>query len=415
MTKLLLIPLLAAAAFASEDWPQFRGPTGDGHSNATGLPLTWSETENVRWKTAIPGEGWSSPVVLGRQIWMTTATEEGHSLRAVCVDRETGRVLHDAEVFHTDSPPPKNPTNSYASPTPVIEPGRVYVCFGTSGSACLDTATAKVIWKNTELTLNHKEGAGSSPIIHGGLFILCCDGTDVQYMVALDKNTGHTVWKTKRSAAAVLESKRPDLRKAFCTPQVINVGGHEQLISAGAFRAYAYEPKTGREIWFCDIAGFSNVPRPVFGHGLVYIGTGFMKPELWAIRTDGKGDVTQTHVAWKVSKMASLKPSLLLAGGALYMLHDGSGTLTCLNARSGEPVWQEKLGGSFSASPVFADGRIYFFNEKGQTTVIKPGGTFQTLATNQLDAGCMATPAVSGRALIVRTKSHLYRIEKTGK
>ena len=415
MKKLLFLPLLAAAAVASEDWPQFRGPAGDGHSDATGLPLTWSETENVRWKTAIPGEGWSSPVVLGRQVWMTTAIEDGHSLRAICVDRETGKVLHDVEVFHIEQPPPKNTANSHASPTPVVEPGRVYVCFGTSGSACLDTATAKVIWKNTELTINHKEGAGSSPILHGGLFILCCDGTDVQYMVALDKTTGRIVWKTPRSAAAVLEGKRPDLRKAFCTPQVIHVAGKEQLISVGAFRAYAYEPKTGKEIWFCNLPGFSNVPRPVFGHGLVYVGTGFMKPELWAIRTDGTGDVTPTHVAWKVSKMASLKPSLLLAGDELYMLNDGSGTLTCLDAKSGEPVWQEKIGGSYSASPVAADGRIYLFNEKGQTTVIKPGRTFERLATSQLDAGCMATPAVSGRALIVRTKTHLYRIEQTAR
>jgi len=413
MKQLLLIPLFAAVAFASEDWPQFRGPTGDGHSDSTGLPLTWSETENVRWKTAIPGEGWSSPVVLGRQVWMTTATEDGHSLRALCADRETGKLLHDVEVFHVAELPPKNPTNSHASPTPVLEPGRVYVCFGTSGSACLDSATAKVIWKNTELTLDHKEGAGSSPMIYGGLYILHCDGRDVQYVVALDKNTGRIVWKTKRSAP--LEPRKPDFRKAYCTPQVITVGGREQLISVGAFRAYAYEPMTGKEIWFCDICGFSNVPRPVFGHGLLFIGTGFMKPELWAIRADGKGDVTQTHVAWREPKMAALKSSLALVGDALYMLHDGSGTLTCLNAKTGAQFWQEKLGGSFSASPIYVDGRLYFFNEKGQATVIKPGRKFEPLATNHLDAGFMATPAVAGKAFIARTKTHLYRIERAGK
>lgn len=413
MKKLLLVPLLITATFASEDWPQFRGPAGDGHSDAKGLPLTWSETENVRWKTSIPGEGWSSPVVLGQQVWMTTALDDGRSLHAVCVDRETGKVLHDVEVFHTDPPPPKNPTNSYASPTPVVEPGRVYVCFGTSGSACLDTVTAKVIWKNTELTLDHKEGAGSSPMIHGGLYILHCDGRDVQYVVALDKNTGRIVWRTKRSAP--LEPKKPDFRKAYCTPQVIIVNGREQLICVGAHRVYAYEPKTGKEIWFCDLPGFSNVPRPVFGHGMVFVGTGFMKPELWAIRTDGKGDVTQTHVAWKVTKMAALKSSLALVDDALYLLHDGNGTLTCLNAKNGEPLWQEKLGGSFSASPICVDGRVHFFNEKGQTTVIKPGRAFERLATNQLDAGFMATPAVTGRAFILRTKTHLYRIEKTAK
>ncbi len=413
MKKLLLFPLLAALAIASDDWPQFRGPAGDGHSDATGLPLTWSETENVRWKTALPGEGWSSPVVLGGQVWMTTALDDGHSLHAIGVDLGTGRVVHDVEVFHVEQPPPKNTANSFASPTPVIEPGRVYVCFGTCGSACLDTATAKVIWRNTELKLDHKEGAGSSPILHGNHFILCCDGTDVQYLVALDKATGRLAWKVKRTAP--LEDKRPDFRKAYCTPQVIRAGGREQLINVGAKRVYAHDPASGRELWFCDVPGFSNVPRPLFGHGLVYASTGFMKPELWAIRPDGTGDVTSTHVAWKVSKMASLKASLLLNGDELYMLHDGSGTLTCLDAKSGALVWQEKIGGSFSASPLRADGRIYFFNEKGQTTVIKPGRTFERLATNQLDAGFMASPAVTGRAFILRTKTHLYRMEQAAR
>ena len=412
MRKILqswLLISLAVVASASEDWPQFRGPDGQGHSDATGLPQTWSETQNVKWKTALPGEGWSSPVVLGSQIWLATALEDGRSLRAICVDRDSGKLVHNIEVFHVTAPAPKHDLNSHASPTPVIEKGRVYFSFGMYGAACLNSDTGKIIWKNTELKHDHgQNGPGSSPILHGGLFILNCDGTELRYVAALNKTTGKLVWKTPRSNQM---DKSPELKKAYATPLIITVNGKNQLISPGAFRLSSYEPETGKELWFADIPGFSNVPRPVYGHGLVYVCTGYMSSELFAIRPFGTGDISQTHVAWKTKKQVSFKPSPLLIGDQLYMVSD-SGIASCLNAKTGESIWSERLGGEYSASPVFADGAIYFFNQKGQTTVIKPDTKLNVIATNTLPTGFMASPAIADKALFLRTKTHLYRIEK---
>ncbi len=398
-----------AAVGASEDWPQFRGPDGQGHSDAVGLPRTWSETQNVKWRTAIPGEGWSSPVVLGSQIWLATALEDGKSLRAICVDRSTGKLIHNVEVAHVDAPAPKHALNSHASPTPVIEPGRVYFSFGMYGVFCLNSETGEIMWKNTELRHDHgQNGPGSSPILHGGLFILNCDGTELRYVAALNKITGQRVWKTPRSNRI---DKSPELKKAYATPLIINVNGRDQLISPGAFRVNAYEPGTGKELWFCDIPGFSNVPRPVYGHGLVYVCTGYMNSELFAIRPFGAGDVTATHVAWKTKKQVSFKPSPLLVGDQFYMVSD-SGMVSCLDAKTGELVWSERLGGEYSASPVFAGDAIYLFNQQGQATVILPDTKLNVVATNTLGAGFMASPAIAGKALFLRTKTHLYRIEK---
>ncbi len=404
-----LVWFLALSACASEDWPQFRGPDGQGHSDAIGLPQTWSEIQNVKWKTAIPGEGWSSPVVFGSQIWLATALEDGKSLRAVCVDRDSGKLVHNIEIFQVVAPAPKHALNSHASPTPVIEKGRVYFSFGMYGAACLNSDTGKILWKNTELKHDHgQNGPGSSPILYGGLFILNCDGTELRYVAALNKFTGILVWKTPRSNQI---NKSPELKKAYATPLIVNVNGKDQLISPGAFRVNSYEPRTGRELWFCDIPGFSNVPRPVFGHGLVYVCTGYMNSELFAIRPFGAGDVSATHVAWKTRKQVSFKPSPLLVGDQLYMISD-SGIASCLNAKTGEPVWSERLEGEYSASPIFADGAIYFFSQQGLTTVIKPDTKLNVVATNTLAAGFMASPAIAGKALFLRTKTHLYRLEK---
>jgi outer membrane protein assembly factor BamB len=393
---------------ASENWPEFRGPSGEGTSDATGLPLTWSETEHVRWKTAIPGEGWSSPVIERNHVWMQTALDEGKSLRAVCVDAESGRILHDVEVFYIANPERKHAFNSFASPTPAIENGRVYISYGMYGVACIEAATGKILWKNTELKHDHdKNGPGSSPILYKNLIILNCDGTELRFVAAIDKKTGRTAWKTDRSNVI---NKAGEFKKAYQTPLIIRVHGRDQLVSMGAFRVSGYEPLTGKEIWWVDIPGFSNVPRPVFGQGLVYISTGFGKPELWAIRPDGYGDVTKTHVAWKVMKQAPAKPSPLLVGEQFYMISD-NGIATCLDAKSGKEIWAERIPGAYSASPIYADGRIFALNEQGQTIVLQPGPKFQVVATNALENGFMSSPAVAGKAFYLRTKTHLYRIE----
>lgn len=411
---LLAFGLAAPASAAPADWPQFRGPTQQGHADATGLPVEWSETRNVKWRTPIPGEGWSSPVVLGQQVWLTTATEEGRSLRAVCADRESGKIVHDVEVFRVASPEPKNEFNSYASPTPVVEAGpgggRVYVSFGTYGNACLDAATGRPVWKNEDLKLNHKEGPGSSPVVYKDLFVLHCDGMDVQYVAALDKQTGKLRWKAPRSKD--FSSTGPDLRKAYNIPLVLTVGGKDILISVGAKRAYAYDPADGREVWTVDLPGFSNVPRPVYGDGVVYLSTGYMQPELWAVRVDpaAKGDITATHVLWKHRPGAPAKPSVLLADGKVYVPSD-NGIARCLDAKTGEQVWQGRLGRAITASPIYADGRIYFFTEDGDGVVVRPGDRLDVVATNKLDGRVLASPAVSGKALLVRTDKALYRIE----
>jgi outer membrane protein assembly factor BamB len=398
----------SSSAKAEENWPQFRGPRGDGTSRAVGLPLTWSESRHVRWKTAIHGRGHCSPVVWDDQVWLTTATEDGHRLFAVCVDRASGRIMHDVLVFAVEHPEPVHTLNSYASPTAVVEAGRVWVHFGTYGTACLDTSSGKILWARNDLHCDHFRGPGSSPILCGDRLILHFDGIDVQYLTALDKNTGKTLWKTDRSTD--FAGAEGDLRKAYSTPLLAEVDGRTLLLSVGAKAAMAYLAASGEQVWKIRYDGFSNTSRPLFGEGLAFINTGFGKPELWAVRPGGRGDVTQSHVVWKLNKNVPAKPSALLVGPQIYMIDD-RGIASSVDARSGEVLWHERIGGQYSSSPVWADGRIYVFDENGKSVVLAGGRQFKLLATNHLDAGCMASPAVAGKSLLVRTTTHLYRIE----
>jgi len=401
--------LFTHSAIAGENWPQFRGPSTDGSTDAADLPLIWSDTDGVKWKTAIHDRGWSSPVVWGGQIWLTTATADGKRMFAVCVDRDSGKVLHDVKLFDNEKPREIHKLNSYASPTPVIEAGRVYLHFGSYGTACLDTATAKVLWTRRDLPCNHFRGPGSSPILYGRLVIIHFDGFDHQYVVALDKTTGRTVWKTDRDVDYGTDNG--DFMKAFCTPIVIEAAGRKQLISPTSKAAISYDPDTGQELWKIRFRSFSATARPLFGEGLVFVNTGFGKADLIAVRPDGTGDVTRTHVAWTATKSVPSKTSQILHDGLIYMVHD-AGVATCLEAATGRAVWSGRLGGNYSASPLLAPGRIYFFSQEGKTTVIKPGRKLEQLAVNQLDEGFMASPAVSGGALFLRTKTQLYRMER---
>lgn len=401
--------LTAACVRAGETWPEFRGPAGNGHADSTGLPVTWSETENVAWKTEIPGRGWSSPVIWHQQIWLTTATPDGKQMFAVCVDRETGKIVRHVKIFDTANPEPIAVVNSYASPTPAIEEGRVYAHYGTYGTACLNTATGQILWTRRDLNCDHHEGPGSSPILFENLLIVHVDGRDVQYVVALDKHTGKTVWKTNRSVD--YSPYMINLHKAFCTPQVIHSGGRLQLISPGAMAAMGYDPRTGEELWKVRYRGWSMVPRPLFGHGLIFFINDYERPELWAVRPDGQGDVTGSHVAWTIRRGMPRQPSLLLIGDLLHLVRD-DGIVYAVGARTGEEVWKDRIEGNYSASPLYADGRIYFCNRDAVTTVIEPGRHFRVLAVNRLDGEqTMASPAVAGKALFLRTRTHLYRIE----
>jgi outer membrane protein assembly factor BamB len=390
---------------ADDDWPQFRGPRGNGHADATKLPLTWNATNHVTWKTAVHDLGWSSPVVCGDQVWVTTATEDGAQLFAVCLHRKTGKVTHDIKVFNNEHPEHVAAVNSYASPTPVIEPGRIYVHYGTYGTACLDTAGGNVIWARRDLNCDHHEGPGASPVLCRDLLIVNVDGRDVQYVIALDKRTGKTVWKTNRSVD--LSEFPINCRKAFCTPTIIEVAGRPQLFSPGAKAMFAYDPLTGKERWKVRYHGWSVTPRPVFGHGLLYVITDYERPELWAVRPDGTGDVTDTHVSWKITKEMPATVSLLLIDDLLFMIND-QGTALGMDAKSGNVQWRLNLKARHSASPIYAAGRIYCFSEKGLGTVIDPSAPEKIQAENPLGERLMATPAVAGSSLIIRTKSWVY-------
>ncbi len=417
MFALPVIGLAATTLPLQAQWTEFRGPNGAG--TATGpVPLTWSESTNVRWKTAIHGRAWSSPIVLGNQVWMTTATEDGRQLFGVAVDRESGKIVYDLKLFEVATPQYAHPFNSYASPTPVAEPGRVYITFGSPGTAAIDTATGKVVWERRDLECNHFRGAGSSPIIFRDLLIMHFDGSDLQYLVALDKKTGKTVWRTPRSIdyQDVLPDGKikadGDFRKGYSTPQIVTVAGQPVLVSVGSMAAYGYDPMTGKELWKIEErSNHSPSSRPIAGHGLVFYQSGWSTGQLLAVKPDGRGDVTATHVVWRATQGVPKKPSLVLSGDLLFMIND-VGVTTCLEAKTGTVAWKSRLPGEYSASPLLVGDRIYFFNEEGKATVIEAGREFKLLGESVLDNGFMASPAVADGALFLRTKTDLYRIQQ---
>ena len=426
IAPLILAAIISASASAAE-WPEWRGPGGQGHASAKGLPVAWSETSGVAWKTAITGRGWSSPVIDGKQIWITTAIEtpakpedaarrlkkntgdqpltmlEQVELRAVCVDRDTGRIIHDVPLITEREPQGVHALNSYASCSPVIEGGRLYCHFGTFGTACVDTAKGALIWKNTDLHIKHENGPGSSPVLWKNLLIFHLDGSDTQFLVALDKATGKLAWRTDRSGAM---NANPQLKKSYGTPIIIESGGKAELISPAADWLYAYDPASGRELWKLPYGhlGFSITPRPVTGHGMIFMSTGFMKPEMIAVNLGGAHDI-----AWRYAKGAPTMPSPLLVGDELYFVSD-AGVMTCLDAKTGAEIYKERLGGDYSSSPIFADGKIYIGSRTGLVTVIQPGKKFETLGKNQLPGKIMATPAAVDGALFIRTDEALFRI-----
>jgi len=392
-----------ATVLLAQDWPQFRGPDGQGHSSERGVPIRWSETQNIAWKVPVPGRGWSSPVVVDGRVWLTTAIASGResSLRLMSFDASSGRTTLDVEVLRLRNSALLNQKNSHASPTPIVEGDRVYVHFGAEGTAAVST-TGEVIWK-VRLQYESQHGNGGSPVLAGDLLILNCDGFDEAFVVALDKRTGKTRWRTFRPEP---------WSQAYSTPLVIRVADRDLVISVGAFHAMAYDPQNGKEAWRVDYPeGFSNVPRPVYGAGLVFITTGFQQPSILAVRPDGKGNVTRSHVAWTLSRGAPLTPSPLLVGDDLYLVTD-TGIASNVDARTGAVRWQHRLSGPVSASPVSVDGRIYFLDEEGKTTVVMPGPTFEAVAVNALDGATLASIAVASQSFFIRTATHLYRISE---
>jgi len=409
LAAFLVAFLFSTTAGAGENWPAFRGKDGTGTSDAKNLPTRFSDDRNVKWKIPIHGRGWSSPVVWGNQIWLTTATRNGKQMFAVCVDRDSGKIVHNIPLFANSKPRFCHPTNTYASPTCAIEPGQVYCHFGSYGTACVSTKTGKILWTRRDFVSDDFRGPASSPVIHNQLLFLTFDGVDFQFVVAINKMTGKNVWKMDRDIDYGTDNG--DAKKAYGTPVVINAGGREQLISPAAMATIAYDPANGNEIWRVRHGGMNVAARPLFGHGLLYISAGSGNRHLIAVKPTGKGNITKSHIQWSTGKAVPRRSCQLLIGNLYFMMND-KGVASCLNAKTGKRHWQKRIGGKFWASPVYGDGKIYCFSDDGRIPVIRASDKYELLATNKLETGFNATAAIVGRALILRTKKHLYRIEK---
>lgn len=399
---------------SAQDWTKFRGPTGDGHVTVKSIPLKWSDTENVKWKVSVPGKGWSSPVISKGKIYLTSAVAEGDNqdaadvsreLRVICYDSSNGKEIWDTKVF--EQKPLKRPIhhkNSHASPTPIIEGGKVYVHFGHMGSACLDLK-GKILWKNNELKYDPIHGNGGTPIIVDNLFFYSADASTNPFVVALDKNTGKVLWKKLRSETA--QSRK----FSFSTPTLISMGGSSQIISPASGAVFSYDSKTGEELWSVDYGGWSVIPKPGVYKNMIYVGTGYERAHILGIRVDekSKGNVTESHVEWEITKRAPNTPSFMVVDDLLYFISDG-GIATCVEPLTGEIIWQERTAGPISASPVHFNGMIYFLDEQGKTTVIKAGRKFEIIAENKIKERTLASFGISEGAIYIRSEKNLFRI-----
>lgn len=418
--KILIIYFLNALLFSSlsqaNDWPRFRGPTEDGHAKVKSIPLKWSATENVKWKVPVPGKGWSSPVLSDGRVYLTTAYAQGDNqdaagvkreLRVLCFDAENGKTVWDTKVFDQKaSSRPIHQKNSHASPTPIIENGKVYVHFGHMGSACLDLK-GEIVWVNKELAYNPVHGNGGTPIVVGDLLIFSADAGTDPFIVALYKKNGKVAWKKPRS-------ETPQSRKfSFSTPTLINMGGRSQIISPASGAVFSYDPKTGEELWSVNYGGWSVIPKPGVYKNMIFVGTGYERAHLLGIRVDekSKGNVTDSHIEWEITKRAPNTPSFMIVDDLLYFISDG-GIATCVDPMTGEVIWQERAAGPMSASPVHSNGKIYFLDEQGKSTVIRAGRKFEVLATNSINERTLASYAIGEGAIYIRSLNNLYRIGK---
>jgi outer membrane protein assembly factor BamB len=343
---------------------------------------------------------------------MTTATKEGNKMYAICVNKLSGKIEHDIHVFDVKSPQAITNENTYASPTPVVEEGRVYVHFGTYGTACISTKDGQILWKRRDLNCDHEIGAGpaSSPFIYNNFLIFNVDGRDVQYVIALNKETGETAWKTNRSVD--FSDVQVNQRKAYGTPFIIPRGNSNQMVSIGAKGVYSYDPENGKELWKAEHRGWSIAPRPVYGEGLVFTMIDRDRPEMWAIKPNGSGDITETHIEWKETKRMPPRASPIIIKGLLFVV-DRNGYISCIEAKTGKSIWQKRMKGRFSASPILANNLIYFFNEDTVCTIIKPTRELEIVAENKLsDDKLMATPAFDENSIYIRTEKKLTRIVK---
>jgi outer membrane protein assembly factor BamB len=398
----------------NENWTHFRGDRLDGIADVRSAPVKWTADSNIYWKAEIHDKGWSSPVVYGDQIWVTTSTDDGKKLYAVCLDYKTGRIIYDIKVFEPDSVYSKHSINSYATPTPSIEKDFVYVHFGQYGTACINTNSGAVIWQRTDLFCEHVQGPGSSPIIYKNLLILHFEGSDVQYIIALNKTDGRTVWKTERRRE-FYEPLEPIGKKAYITPLIIKVNGRDMLISNGSAVCSAYDPETGKEIWWIVRGEDSTIAMPFSENGVVYFYTGYMVPpegenfaELIAVNPDGKGDL-EGNILWRIRTPVLQLLTPVIKDGLIYTI-DTESNLNCIDAKTGKNIYSDRIKGRFNASPVYACGNIYFCSTQGEIIVLRAGTAYTIIARNKLEGEIWATPAILRNSILIRTSKFLYRI-----
>jgi outer membrane protein assembly factor BamB len=405
---------VAATALQADNWPQFRGPNGQGISAETNLPLTWSATENVAWRTPIPGSSWSSPVVWGNRVFLTTATDHGVSCRVLCLDSASGRVLWNTEAIQQTTAGRKEGRNTYATPTPATDGTLVYTVFFDGSFAALNFA-GDVVWTNRNYPFYSQHGLATSPVLWKDVLIQARDGSsggddkglgwqtpwDQATLVALDTKTGQERWKARRGSSRISHG----------APAIwIAPDGRAQVISEAGDVVQGFHPQTGARLWSSTVIGEGKVPSTVLGDGLVFTAGGWGgKETIKAFKLGGQGDLKESNLVWEQKKGMPKVPSMLFVQPHLYAISDG-GIATCLKAATGELVWQERVGGNFSASPVFAEGRIYLLGDNGETTVIEAGPEFKVLAKNSLGEKVQASMAVSQGRLFIRTETHLVCI-----
>ena len=416
ITGLLLIN--SALLSQTTNWSHFRGNNLDGKSASANIPVKWNDSLNILWKTPVHGKGWSSPVVWGDQVWLTTATTDGRKMYGICFNVKDGKEIFNIQLFEQENTYSKHDFNTYASPTPAIEQGFVYIHFGTSGTACLRTKDGSVVWKRTDLNCEHVQGPASSPFIYKNMLILHIEGTDVQYIVALDKATGKTIWKTDRPKE-LYDKLKPIGKKAYITPIIINVRGRDLLISNGSAGCIAYDILTGKEVWRFVQGEDSTISMPVTENGIVYFYTGFVTPaegeqysELVAIDPTGSGDITSTpYVKWRYKSPVLQLLTPLIKDGLIYTV-DTKNFLSSIDAVTGKQVYNMRMTAKYNSSPVYAGGNIYFTSVNGETTVLKEGRKLDIVSRNKLAGEIYATPAITGNKLLIRTATDLYCIGK---
>lgn len=411
-----LAALSAKHAFAeglnSAVWPHMLGPSGTNDVDVA-LPTEWTDVNNVVWKSPVVGKGWSSPVVGEGLVWVTTAPDDGGVFIVLAFDLATGRQVRRVDLFAKTKVHPINKLNSYASPSPILDvgKGRLYVHFGRYGTACIETNTGNVLWKRNDIPVDHGEGPGSSPVLWENRLIIPCDGLDVQFVTALDADSGETAWKTNRSVD--LSVYDADMRKAFATPAIVEIGGRATLLSQGAHAIYAYDPATGEEWWKVEHpSGFSTCCVPQVREEMLVVATGYMKPQVWGVKLSGAAAEAKTEIIWRHTSNCPNMPSPVIHDNLVFIISDNGGVCSCLDLATGKVHWTQRIGGNFSATPLVAGGKLYLFDREGRTTVVAAAPKFKKIAQNTVfGGGCMASPAVAGKSLIMRTQATLYRIE----